>query len=209
MSTGDAIRTRSRRLADVLGHPVGQRLAVLGAEPGAHLRAVHLLTGAGRAPVFSTWPRLPELVERRARTRMRSSVSSRSRSRSPGASRSRRSSSSIPSSTASPSRTANLWCMRSGIPATPRVVDRKRLDRLGPRLRRRRDRDRPGVGDVVERAGRRPRAGRAERSEASTSATGVGLEADVVHREVEAPLRLARGSRRAGVRCRRHAGRRR
>ena len=57
-----------------------------------------------------------------------------------------------PAHTASPSRTTNLWCMRSGTPATAACLEGQRLDRLGRGLRRRGHRDRPRVGDVVDEA---------------------------------------------------------
>ena len=68
-------------------------------------------------------------------------------------------------------------------------LDREPLDRLGRRLGWRRDRDRPGVGDVVEEADRDSALDRGE-ERGQDEAAGVGLEADVVDREIEALRRL-------------------
>ena len=96
-----------------------------------------------------------------------------------------------PVQTASPSRTTNLWCMRSGIPGNPARLDRQRLDRLGGRLRRRRDGDRPGMGDVVDQPDGDAALNRGEQR-CENEGAGVRLEAHVVEREVEDRCALAR-----------------
>ena len=66
----------------------------------------------------------------------------------------------------------------------PARLDGQRLDRLGLRLGRRRNRDRPGVGHVVEETHRDAALHRGEERREDERA-GVGLEADVVERKVE------------------------
>ena len=64
MSTGDAMRIALARLADVLRDAMRERLAVLGAEPGADARAADV--GRARVDVARALDdaRLPQLLER-------------------------------------------------------------------------------------------------------------------------------------------------
>ena len=63
-------------------------------------------------------------------------------------------------------------------------LDGERLDRLGRRLGRRRHRDRPGVGDVVEQA-HCDAALHCCKQRGEDERAGARLEPDVVEREVE------------------------
>ena len=112
-----------------------------------------------------------------------------------------------PDQTSVPSRTTNLWCIRSGTPGDRARRHRQRLDRLGPRLGRRRHGDRPGVVDVVDEPDRDPALLRREERREDERA-GVGLEADVVDGDVEARPSRLRGTSRARARSRSGSGRR-
>ena len=170
------------RLPDVLRDPVRERLAVLGAKPGAHLHAVHLQrtwVAAGMRDL----PALPELLERE-----REGVGDLGRAHGhddvllpcPGVVR--------PVRRPGPDGLAVahdvLVVHEVGNARDAAGVDRQPLDRVGRRLRWWRNRDRPGVGDVVEEAYRDSAlGGREERGEHEPSR--VGFESDVVHREIE------------------------
>ena len=150
---------------------------MLGAEPGAHPRAVDVLRPRVDPPASARPRPTPTAARSRACTRRRSRATRRVTMT--FSCRDHESSVQFvdPAQTASPSRTTNLWCMRSGTPAIRACLDRERLDRLGRGLRRRRHRDRPRVGDVVERGGRRrraapPRAGMRARAPPRRSRSG-------------------------------------
>ena len=98
-----------------------------------------------------------------------------------------------PDQTSVPSRTTNLWCIRSGTPAIARVGTGSASIASGLVSRRRRHRDRPRVVDVVDEPDRDPALLRGEERREDERA-GVGLEADVVDGDVE-----ARASRRRGT----------
>ena len=157
-----------------------------------HARTRAPSTSAGRgstSPVPSTSPRVPELLERervRVRDLRRLDRDDDVLLPRPRVVR--------PVRRARPDRLAvaddELVVHEVGDAGDPARLDRERLDRLGCRLGRRRNRDRAGVGDVVEEPHRDAALdGAEERGEDERA--GVRLEADVVEGEVE---------RRAGLR---------
>ena len=84
---------------------------------------------------------------------------------------------------------AELVVHQVGNPRDPARLDGQRLDRLGPRLRRRRHGDRPGMVDVVEEPHADAALLRGEQRR-EDERPGLRLEADVVQSQLEA---LARG----------------
>mgnify|MGYP003694283217 CR=1 FL=1 len=195
VSTGEQMRTRRCARLIALRDPPRQRLAEPGREPGTHLvPAMPHRIGLDEAAVLDD-PFRPEL----ARSRPCKSAASfgrlrRSRSRSPAATTNRRSSSSTPSRPSAPSRTAYLWCIRSGIPAIGRCGTPQRRDQLDVRLRGRRHRDRVAMADVVDH----PDSDAARRRGLDRPADelcGLGPQVEVVLREVERPPSLRQKGR--------------
>ena len=94
-----------------------------------------------------------------------------------------------------PSRTTNLWCIRSGTPAIAFPLDGQAGDQQHVRLGRRRHRDRVRVVDVVGEAHAHATVGRAAHR-VPDDARVLLAEREVVLREVE---RLARRRRRTSA----------
>ena len=120
MRTGDAIRMRSFALAEVLRDAMRERLAVAGREPGADARAVTVSGRGCTSPEPSTVPVSQSCSKSRVYAY---AISGETTVAMTFSCRVHESSVQFvePVHTAWRSRTTNLWCMRSGSPATARV----------------------------------------------------------------------------------------
>ena len=164
------------RAVDPRGDPVGELAPAAGAEPGPHERVADAHGGRLEVAGVLDVALAPQLLERRARRPARAAAETAVTMTFSW----RVHESSVqfvePHHSAAPSRTANLWCMRS-----PRAVDQPhvragRREQVGPRLRRRRAAARagsPGRGSRCARARRARRAASIAAAMPSPTAPGM------------------------------------